>query len=576
MPTFQPSILPAGAYRVSNKNHDYWIVDADGNIIGQTGANGQDTFFASYQTDSSGNVSGLLGPNGEEITKAIAGNAKSDTPKFLFIGDSTVFYGESVLPGSVSAATALNGEVTLTSASNPLVQVDDVINVSETGLTHGYWGTNVAVTAISGAGPYSYSYVPDGTPSIDTHPTPSSIAPGYALRRSSGGLGSEFRAQFGGGVEVINAGNGGDDALNVLTRLPYMLAKFNPTHVILTHGINDCYRTSLTTAQITAAYAEMAVLCKAYNATFEIVSPPPQPSTRSGWTTAKRDYMIALRAAQVEWCRDNSVPYLDWYSLGAALITAINPTDTSLNPTTNVIGTDNIHPSVLGNYLAGKALAAKYRTLYPTLRPLLPTNVLDGGLFTDTAGAGCVLMTGTGGTATAGAGTINAGSKATNVDIQISAGTATVTPYQTARTVANDGDALGNWQGVTIAAAAANDQVVFRLQAVHASVSNGDTVRVVGIGKIKTGFALVKDFSMTVISQTATTGNLIITERAGSAAQQAPHPEAATFYFDLLCPVRTPVGVHGAPSSFRPQIQVTAVGAGTIEVEIARFACRKV
>jgi len=51
MPTFQPSALPAGAYRVSNKNHDYWIVDADGNIIGQTGANGRDTLFVTVTTD---------------------------------------------------------------------------------------------------------------------------------------------------------------------------------------------------------------------------------------------------------------------------------------------------------------------------------------------------------------------------------------------------------------------------------------------------------------------------------------------------------------------------------------------
>jgi len=51
MPTFQPSVLPDGAYRVNNKNHDYWIVDKEGNIIGQTGANGQDTFFAVATTD---------------------------------------------------------------------------------------------------------------------------------------------------------------------------------------------------------------------------------------------------------------------------------------------------------------------------------------------------------------------------------------------------------------------------------------------------------------------------------------------------------------------------------------------
>lgn len=86
MPTFQPSALPAGAYRVSNKNHDYWIVDADGNIIGQTGANGQDTFFASYQTDSNGNVVGLLGPGGKPVI------LPSITPNqsIMWMGDSLI------------------------------------------------------------------------------------------------------------------------------------------------------------------------------------------------------------------------------------------------------------------------------------------------------------------------------------------------------------------------------------------------------------------------------------------------------------------------------------------------------
>lgn len=46
--------LPTGAYRINSKTHDYWIVDVNGNIIGQTGASNQDTYFVPYPTTTAG------------------------------------------------------------------------------------------------------------------------------------------------------------------------------------------------------------------------------------------------------------------------------------------------------------------------------------------------------------------------------------------------------------------------------------------------------------------------------------------------------------------------------------------
>lgn len=57
MPKYQPTALPTGAYRLNSKYIDQWIVDADGNVIGQTGSNGRDTFFYSSTVAAVGPVS---------------------------------------------------------------------------------------------------------------------------------------------------------------------------------------------------------------------------------------------------------------------------------------------------------------------------------------------------------------------------------------------------------------------------------------------------------------------------------------------------------------------------------------
>ena len=52
--------LPTGAYRIVRRTMD-WIVDATGQLIGNTSATGVDQYLARYAQDSSGNVTGLVG-----------------------------------------------------------------------------------------------------------------------------------------------------------------------------------------------------------------------------------------------------------------------------------------------------------------------------------------------------------------------------------------------------------------------------------------------------------------------------------------------------------------------------------
>lgn len=101
MPTFQPSVLPTGAYRINNKNHDYWIVDADGNIIGQTGANGQDTFFAVAETDPL--TGGIKVSTGTHLPISADGKAGPDA---ILTKDGRVLYSLTSPTQTIGVTTA--------------------------------------------------------------------------------------------------------------------------------------------------------------------------------------------------------------------------------------------------------------------------------------------------------------------------------------------------------------------------------------------------------------------------------------------------------------------------------------
>lgn len=501
------------------------------------------------------------------------GTAQSDIPMpfILFIGDSTFAYAHSISGAPTAAFGNSDGTVTVQFASAMGFQVGDRIGFAEAnGNAWKFTATESKVSAVTGTGPYFYTFTPDETPTVGTHPTPANLAIVYLDRLSAAGLPSEIMAVLGAGFGYVIAGNGGDDIYNIEARLPYLLNRFKPTNVILSHGINDCYRTSRTVAEVVARYPSFLETVQKAGASLEIIGPPPQPSTRPAWTTTTRDWMRDFREAQAIYCGAAQIDYTDWWSCAAGTLQAVNPTDSNAASSANVIGADLVHPALAGNYLAAKRIASKYRSRYPTARPPFASSVIDGGIFVNP------LMSGTAGTRTNGTGTVSSGNVADSMDVTVIAGTATVTPYQTARTVAADGDVCGNWQGATVVAVAAGDTVQIRTAALHALVANGQNYRLIAEIKLKTGPELCRELSFTMNSQTATTGNKSYNARAVTSQSQTPHPEGAKWVIDTIIGVRGPVGTHGAPTAFRPAFQCVAAGAGTIEFEVSKLSIKPV
>ena len=548
IPTSSTPPPEAGFYRV------------DRNIIGVVG----ELVQMNPATKSITNITARLGEITDATDRLIG--ATGSYPRILIVGDSTVIYACNLTGSPTAAVGNADGTVTVQFASSQSLHLGDRVGFSESGNTRKFCATESAITAVSGAGPYFYTFATDETPTVGNHPTPSNLSLAFLDRGSSGGFATEFKALLGAGFDIIVAGNGGDTIDVIKARLPALLARFAPTHVILTHGINDCFLTTDTVSQVVAEYTSINEIVSNAGAVLEIVGPPPQPNTRGAWSTAKRDWMRDLRAAQAAWCKEASLDYTDWWGCAAGSMQAVNPTDSNGNPSTYVIGTDLIHPALAGNYLVGKALAAKYRARYPLASAPLAQSVLDGGIIVNP------LMTGTGGTRTNGTGTVAAGNVADGMEVTVTAGTATVTPYQTARTVAADGDTCGNWQGASMVAVAAGDKAEIRTPALHTLVTNGATYRLTCEVKLKTGAAICKQLGLNFISQTNTTGNKTYTWRSTIAWNETPHPENAVFVADMIISVRGPQAVHGAPTALKPALVAVASAAGTIEFEIARLS----
>lgn len=487
-------------------------------------------------------------------------------PRILIVGDSTVVYAYAVTSAPTAAVGNANGTVTVQFSSTQGLQVGDRIGFTDGANVMKFCATEAVVTEFIGTGPYFYTFTPDETPTVGAHPTPANSAVVYLDRGSIGSFVTDFKALLGAGFDIIVAGNGGDTIDVIKARLPALLARFAPTHVILTHGINDCYGTALTVSDVIARYQDINYMVSKAGAALEIVGPPPQPSTRTNWSTAKRNWMRDFRAAQADWCKTAQVDYTDWWACAAGSTQAVNPTDANANPSTSIISTDLVHPALAGSYLLGKSLATKYRARYPSDYTPLPQSILDGGILTNP------LFTGTAGTRTNGTGTVAAGDVADTYDVTVATGTATATPYQTARTVADDGDICGNWQGATMVAVAGGDRAAIRTAALHTIVTNGSNYRLTCEVKLKTGASLCKELSLSLVSQTNTTGNKTYLFRSVTTTNATPHPEAAVFVFDQIIGVRGPQSVHGSPTLFRPQIQCVANAAGTIEFEVSRLS----
>lgn len=252
------------------------------------------------------------------------------------------------------------------------------------------------------------------------------------------------------------------------------------------------------------------------------------------------------------------------------------------NPTWGWLAADGIHWSIMYAYAVGKALGAIYTAEVSASYcfPFLPHGSVDD----ITIGAAASnynfhpnpRFTGTGGTKTAGSGTI-IGNAPDDTKINNVSGTQTCTLSQVARTVAADGDAIGyNWR-VVITGAKSNTVVDITLSntAAFASFTNGDVLQSACQIKVTSGSSPgsgnptgLSGLQFTGSPYTNTSGYKVC--RIGNSESNNGYLKEA-FNGVLVTPqvtVRTPSGTHGAVGAWGNVITVYFAAAGDATIDI--------
>lgn len=496
-------------------------------------------------------------------------------PVIAAFGDSTLAYMSQFTVTCTSLVNNFNGTATITFSGSQGIVVGDDIGV-QGAQNEGFKVLSAKVLAVSGN---AYTYPITGNPPASDGATPTAIIR-YPYRGSSAGPLAWTNAFLGCKLNIINAAQVGDTTTKLLARFDQDIAPLMPDRVAFTAGVNDAWAATsaptLITVLATMKSNTLAILakCKAIGAKFDIITGFPQPANRNNWSTFGRDCFVQYRKWLVQLAKSEELFCMVWGDASAGSSQVQNATDVDGAPNAGMINADKIHPLSTACYIAGKRYAQFLSTYYSL--PMSPGNIraiTDSGLFLGTTFSG--IFTGTAGTK--GAGVNGTGPLATGLTVTISTGTPAVDFAQTARTVTADGDTAGNWQAVTMTATAAGDKVTVAFPNLVTQLANGDVVDIKGLARVLTGATLCKDVSLSFVSQTATAGNLNVTNLLGSTAQQGSFPESFAITLGADAPVRASYNGYspGAPTNFIPLLSFTASAAGIIILELACWSADK-
>ena len=532
-----------------------------------------------FRTD--GTAAGISQGGGPELSLA---KLQKALPLIAFLGDST--FGQALQAGSTCTSLVYNGDGTATigfGSPQGLVPGDDIgIQGANDGRYEIITGK---VLSVSGN---SYTYAIQGAAPTLSPDLPLSAVLRYTNRGGAAGPQPWADAFLGRRIHFENVSQIGDTGSKLLARFDVDVAPLRPDRVAVTFGANDCwlvYGGAVTVAGVLAGMQASAkallAKCKAIGAAMDIFTPFPQNSGRAGWSTSGRDCYVQWRRWLIRWAAAEGLLVVDWATCTGGSVQVQNATDVNGNPTAGMNHSDLIHPQPPACMLAGRAYARLIAPIYGL--PLSPRNIsaiTDSGLWLSTAfnglfiGAGGTKVPGAGG---AGTGADGAGPLAPGLTVKVETGAGVASYYQTPRTVAADGDPAGNWQGITLAAAAAGDRVSVAFPSLIGQIANGDLIRIQGQARL-VGASLCKDLSISFVSQTAIAGNLLVSSMAAGTSQQSAYVEDFAYTLGIDAPVRATFNGYnpGAPTSFTPTLSFTAAAAGTFSLELAGWAPEKV
>lgn len=366
---------------------------------------------------------------------------------------------------------------------------------------------------------------------------------------------------------LANYSSGGADTEQLELLVPE-IAKLKPRACFIQAGTNNVYARNWPADRTIASLKRIVDALVSAGITPVLGAIPPRLDGQQSAANAARSAPVNAWAAKYlpvkggyfvqHWAASASgVPLADSASaIGAA--------------STGMLG-DGVHPARPYALGYGKALQPALSALYPKVPGLTPADVAaNGKLWLDNP-----MLTGAGGTLTAGTGTIS-GVAPTGVTVNNLAGTQTVVSSVVARTESADGDACGNKLRLVITNAVAGSNILIRMAATPANWDWLDKMvarcgfRVSASGTPGSGSPAA--MATPQLKLNCTTGITANDDSYGPVVQ-VPGVQIDEGYTMLLrTPARAPksagVGVHGALSYLRFDLELYFRAAGSATVDI--------
>lgn len=413
-----------------------------------------------------------------------------------------------------------------------------------------------------------------------TFPCPESLGSGTATvssavyydprRLAEYGWFNHLNGLLGGRLRLVfNAGKGGDTSSGMANRLSTDVLTKNAEWVFVGAPVNDV--STLTAAESVAAM--QAIYARLLAAGFRVVALTGTPlgSGHANYSVANQNKLIEIAHAIRAYCL--ATPGMVCLDSFAAVV---DPTSATAQCRSGYQHTDNIHFSPMGCDAIGQVGAALLAPLIPSQNTLIcsaadnygtssaNTNILDGGMFQ-----------GTGGTATSGSGSVS-GTIATGWEVANEIGGATVVCTTAARTVADDGDTIGNNQVATITFAAANNMVSIKSSDVKARLAVGETYYAEAAVEIS-GISNLKQLYFAIL-YVATGGRTVYARVFESNTQTQPTRDRKYVLrtADFVIPDPTLVTAGSTISSVKVYLVAQASAAGAAVLKMGRAQMRKV
>ena len=302
------------------------------------------------------------------------------------------------------------------------------------------------VTAVSNSPAYSITY----TLGANYADTPFTEAPQIVryTRLTPKGWWTYFQHLANADFEVVgNCAQGGTQIAYITQILQRQYPNVSARFGFVLAGINDIYVGSRTLAQMIADMTELLGLAVQRVQHLVVFTIPAMGSSKSGWSTARMQQQMQFNRWLTQYAAGIGAIVVDSNAATSNNVPYGSPSDTNGVPSSGMV-TDNTHPTAVGAYALAKAAYAKVQDLV-TVGALWPTNAVDSVYYDADSkymlDASHVLLSGTGGTKTAGSGTISGNSPDGVTVAWITSGSGlTATLTTPARTVADDGDAVGD------------------------------------------------------------------------------------------------------------------------------------